>query len=116
MLAEAAELAVDVRRIWDAPTTTSRDRKELIRIMVRSAFLEDQNDERLRVRIRRADGAPDGITNVWLQDGVARLMNELAGAGKNWAEIAEELNGMGLKTRRGNRFTVKRGAELVEEV
>ena len=42
MLGEAAKMAADVWRIWEAPTTTDRDRKELIRILVRRIIVEER--------------------------------------------------------------------------
>lgn len=60
-LIEAEALASDVGRIWNAPTTQHRDRKELIRILVKT--------ERVRIRIAWVDGAPDQLIDVWLPAG-----------------------------------------------
>jgi hypothetical protein len=106
MLAEAEKL--DVLQIWNAATTTDRDRKELVRMLVRSIVVEELGRECLRLRIRWTDGSPDRSIDVWLQAGVERLMRELVAAGRTWEETASVLNGMGIKTRRGNPFTARR--------
>ena len=106
MLAEAEKL--DVLQIWNAATTTDRDRKELIRMLVRSIVVEKLGRECLRLRIRWTDGSPDRSIDVWLQAGVERLMRELVAAGRTSEETASVMNGMGIKTRRGNPFTARR--------
>src|SRR5262249_17760831 len=40
ILAEAVQIAPDVPRIVNASSTTNRDRKELVRILVRSVFID----------------------------------------------------------------------------
>src|SRR5262245_57608797 len=67
MLAQAEQL--DVLEIWNAPTTTNRDRKELIRMLVRSIVVENPGPECLRLRIRWTDGNPDRTIDVRLQAG-----------------------------------------------
>jgi len=106
MLAEAEKL--DVLKIWNALTTTDRDRKELIRMLVRRMVVEDRGPECVRLRIRWTDGTPDRSIDVWLQAGVERLVRELVAAGRTWEEAVSVLNGMGIKTRRGNPFTAGR--------
>jgi len=106
MLAEAEKL--DVLKIWNALTTTDRDRKELIRMLVRRMVVEDRGPECVRLRIRWTDGSPDRSIDVWLQAGVERLVRELVAAGRTWEEAVSVLNGMGIKTRRGNPFTAGR--------
>jgi hypothetical protein len=108
MLAEAAELAADVERIWKAPTTTDRDRKELLRILVRRVVVEERAAERLRLRIEWTDDANPTPVEVWLQQGVDRLIEELSASGLTHEEIAARLTDLGVNTRRGNGFTEKR--------
>src|SRR5438034_1695628 len=113
MLAEAADVAANVWRIWDAPTTQDRDRKELLRILVRGIIVEERTAERLRLRIQWIDRVEDEFVDVWTQRGVDRLMNELFADGVSSEAIATRLNSMGLKTRRGNVFTAKRVRQAV---
>jgi DNA invertase Pin-like site-specific DNA recombinase len=107
MLDEAIALAADVRRVFEASTTRNRDRKELIRFFVPRVTLEGYDNERARIRIQWADGAPDVVVWAWLEDGIARMMDEMFAEGVSDAEIAQKLNAMGIKTRVGNAFTAK---------
>ena len=53
--------AADIPALWDAPTTTAADRKEIIRQVVERVDVEAQGtSEQVRVRITWAGGRPDG--------------------------------------------------------
>lgn len=107
MLAEAEEIAANIQRIWNAAKTTDRDRKAFVRMLVRAILLEEWGEERLRVRVQWIDGAPDTVLELLLNNGVERLIMEMRGHGKEPGEIAEYLNVLGIKSRRGKTWTAK---------
>ena len=107
ILSAALELAPDIPRILSASTTKNRDRKELLRIMVRAAVIEEWGAERLRVRLHWADEAAETLVDVWLPAGVERLITELRTKGESFAKIACSMNDLGIKTGRGSMWAVK---------
>jgi DNA invertase Pin-like site-specific DNA recombinase len=106
-LVEAEALASDIRCIWNASATRHRDRKELIRIVVKALVIEEWGTERVRVRISWADGAPDQVVDVWLPAGIEHLVREAHAQGRSFAEIAVTLNEMGIRTQKGHRWAAK---------
>jgi hypothetical protein len=108
LLAHAIELARDVPAIWHAATTTDRDRKEIVRMVLRRIVLEKRSREQLQLRLQWLDGADDEVIVVSLQDGVVALLENMAARGLSHEDIARRLDAMGMRTRRGNRFTAKR--------
>ena len=112
-LIEAEAVASDVDCIWNASTTQLRDRKELIRILVRTVIIEEWGTERVRIRIGWADGAPDQLVDVWLPAGIARLVGEAREEGTSFAEIAVTLNEMGIRTKKGRVWAAKEVQEFL---
>jgi DNA invertase Pin-like site-specific DNA recombinase len=106
-LEEAEKLAREVRKTWEASTTTAGDRKSLVRIVIRTILVEDWDKERLRVRIKWVDGWPESVVDVLLPAGVKRLILELQQQGKSFEETAQRLSAMGIRTRRGKQWTRK---------
>src|SRR5262249_55415194 len=102
ILAEAMQLGPDIPRILSAPTTTNRDRRQLVQILVHGVIIEARGNERLPVRIRWTDDAPDTLVDVWLAAGVERLIPELRAKGESFAHIACLLNDLGSRTARGS--------------
>src|SRR5215831_4322280 len=109
-------LASDLPRVWDAPSTTRADRKELLRILIEKITVAVAGDSELvDVTITWAGGHQTGGQAV---RPVARLdqlsyypallarVTELAEAGQNNPQIAEILNAEGFRPpKRTSRFT-----------
>jgi len=106
-------LGEDLRRVWTAPTTTDRDKKELLRALLEEVVLAVERDERrahltlrwrggtiteLHVRLR---ASPPRIRTD--EDSLA-LIRRLAPHYPD-AVIAGILNRQGKRTARGERFT-----------
>jgi hypothetical protein len=115
ILAEAVQIAPDIPRIVSASTTTNRDRKELVRILVRAVFIDDWGREKLPVRICWNDNAPNTSIDVWLRAGVERLILDTCQEGKTPDEIARALNDAGIKTNRGNAWHRKSVRDFLRE-
>jgi len=107
MLSEAENIARNVRQIWEAPTTTWRDRKELTRILVQGIDVLEWRCERVRVRIKWVDGASELVADVWLPAGVDRLLSELRQARTSFTSIAGILNEKGIRTRKGRLWAAR---------
>ena len=107
VLARAEQLAPEVEHILEARTTTDRDRKALVRMVVRTIRIEKWGNERLAVRVKWNDGVPDKALDLLLNKGVGRVLVEMHGQGKEPGKIAEHLNALGVRTRRGKRWTPK---------
>lgn len=107
-LSELAAIGADLPLIWYAPTTTHRDRKELMRMVVRRVVVEGRDAERVSLRIEWVDGAPPKQFEVWLALGIRRLIAERVRDGVDTEAIAEELKGIRARTQRGNEWTVSR--------
>jgi hypothetical protein len=107
ILEEALRLAPDISSIVAAPTTTNRDRKELVRMLVRAVLVEAVNRERVLLRIRWNDGVQDTEVAVLLPRGVERLIMGLYLGGETLHNIAAKLNDQGIKTARGNVWGCK---------
>jgi DNA invertase Pin-like site-specific DNA recombinase len=112
--AALAALGADVERVWSAPTTTDRDRKELLRTLV----------EDVRVDVHRQDKRAELLLR-WRGSATTELMVELRGANQPSirtdedtvdllrrlavhypdATIAGILNRQGRRSATGQRFT-----------
>ena len=109
-------LASDLPRVWDAPSTTQADRKELLRILIEDITVTVAGDSELvDVTITWAGGHQ---TTGQAVRPVARLdqlsyypallarVTELAAAGRNNRQIADTLNAEGFRPpKRTSRFT-----------
>lgn len=107
-------LGADVRQVWDAPTTSDRDRKELLRTLLEEVQVSVDRTEgaahlilrwhgglltEIDVSIRR-EGPPPCATAEDTVDLLRRLADHYPDA-----VIAGILNRQGRKTARGDRFT-----------
>ena len=106
-LRELADLAAKVERIFYAATTSNRDRKEIVRMMVARVVVEDRSDEIVRVRIEWADGSPDTRIEVYMIRYAQRLIWELSQTGLSASDIAARLNDQGLRTKYQTVWTEK---------
>ncbi|MDJ0467140.1 recombinase family protein, partial [Streptomyces sp. H27-C3] len=63
--AELETLAADLPRLWDAPTTSAKDRKRLLRTLISDiTVLPDEGDGQARIGVRWHTGATDLITTA----------------------------------------------------
>jgi hypothetical protein len=107
-------LAQDLAALWQAETTTSAERKQLLRLAIESVQLDGVNHPGwIEVQIRWRSGVVTRLEVKRAQPGegslktpaqaVARI-NALA-AELSYAQIAEELNAAGWRTAFGRPFT-----------
>lgn len=102
-------IAADLPRLWDAPTTSARDRKRLLRALVADITLLPGPDARhARIGIRWHTGASEELTITRTGPGrtpaEAMAIIRAKAATTSDAELAAELNAAGLTTGRGHRF------------
>jgi DNA invertase Pin-like site-specific DNA recombinase len=104
---ELVDLLRDFRSLWNAPTTTNIDRKQIIRTMVKEVRMEHREDDTVRVRIVWKDNSPSTVVEACrTRTGLAkRLITELAAEGASFEAIADRLKALGFLTHRGNRWT-----------
>jgi hypothetical protein len=109
-------LASDLPRVWDAPTTTQADRKELLRILIQDITVNVAgNSETVDVTITWAGGhqtTGQAIRPVGRLDQLSYFpallarVTELAEAGRSSRQIADTLNAEGFRPpKRTSRFT-----------
>lgn len=114
-------LGTDVGRVWSAPTTTDRDRKELLRTLVEEVVINVNRDERrAELTIRWRGGAitelavdlPRSYTPpVRTDEDTVALLRRLAAHYPD-ATIAGILNRQERRTATGERFTRNRVSSL----
>lgn len=102
-------LAENLPRLWQAPTTTPRDRKRLIRTLIADVTVRHVDFADAHIGIRWHTGAVDEVvcarrTNRTPSQAVA-ITGDLLDT-RSDAEIAEHLNQLGLKTGNARPFTV----------
>ncbi len=95
------DLSGDFDQLFDAPSTSSEERKEVIAALVDSVTVVERNHEVIRLRIAWMDDEAAVETEIRLPPYVHRIAKELAALGLRPFEIARHLNGMGLLTRDG---------------
>jgi DNA invertase Pin-like site-specific DNA recombinase len=114
--AELEKLAEDLPALWHAPTTSSKDRKRLLRTLVADVTLLPEPDPgKARIGIRWHTGATDELTVARaIHPGTAKRSPSRAvemvrdlGPVTPTAELAEKLNAAGLTTGHGRPFDVK---------
>jgi DNA invertase Pin-like site-specific DNA recombinase len=114
--AELEKLAADLPALWHAPTTSSKDRKRLLRTLVADVTLLPEPDPgKARIGIRWHTGATDELTVARaIHPGTAKRSPSRAvemirdlGPVTPTAELAEKLNAAGLTTGHGRPFDVK---------
>jgi len=113
---ELEKLAADLPGLWNAPTTSHKDRKRLLRTVIADVTLLPEPDQhKARIGIRWHTGAADEITVARVaHPGTAKrspspavaMVIEL-GPTTPTAELADQLNAAGLTTGTGAPFDVK---------
>ena len=108
-------LAGNFPKLWTAPTTTPRDRKRMLRVLIKDITISRSAERHLLLQIRWQGGAtetiklrlppkrPDAVR--YPSQLVARI-RQLAEAHDD-GEIAERLDSEGLKSATGKRFTAE---------
>ena len=106
-------LGADLGRVWAAPSTTDRDRKQLLRCLIEEAILDVKREERrATVTIRWRGGAitelavplPKPQPAIRTDEDTIALLTRLA-AHYDDATIAGILNRQGRRSATGERFT-----------
>jgi len=113
--AELEKLAADLPGLWQAPTTSNKDRKRLLRTLIADITLLPETDPaRARIGIRWHTGAADElVVDRPLPPGPAKrspspaveLVRQL-GPTTDTRDMADKLNAAGLTTGHGRPFDV----------
>jgi predicted DNA-binding transcriptional regulator AlpA len=114
-------LGSDLKRVWDAPTTTDRDRKELLRSLLEEVKINVLPDEgKAHLVLCWKTSAVSELDVLWrvprpapirTDEETIELMRRLAVHHPDMV-IAAVLNRQGRKTARGESFTANRVASL----
>jgi hypothetical protein len=109
------ELSVDLERVWKAATTTSEERKTLLRFLVKRVHLDGVSvSGKIRIEVEWHTGASSTLmidrplVGVWAPrtpEKVVRRIKELL-KDCTQAEVAHKLNEDGLKSAKGKSFNV----------
>ncbi|MCA1700526.1 MAG: recombinase family protein [Actinobacteria bacterium] len=106
-------LGADLGRVWSAPTTTDRDRKQLLRCLINEVILDvDREHDQATVTIRWQGGAitelavalPRHQPTIRTDEDTITLLKRLA-VHYDDATIAGILNRQGRRSATGERFT-----------
>jgi len=119
-------LAADIPQVWQAPSTTQADRKELLRILIQDITVAVAgNSELVDVTITWAGGhqtsgqavRPVGrLDQLSYYPALLARVTELAAAGRNSAQIADALNAAGFRPpKRTSRFTGSQVRTLISQ-
>ena len=111
---EILALAKDLPRLWNAPTTSPRDKKRLLRLLIKDITVERLDEPRqFLLHVRWQGGACEDLRVDWLQPMADRLrytgemiqrVRRLA-TEQTDAEIAAALNRDGHHSAKGKPFT-----------
>ncbi len=66
MFEELVALCADFERLWNAPTTQARDRKEILRTLIKYVIVDEYDKERICARILWADDGTETPIDVRL--------------------------------------------------
>ena len=114
--AKVLALAKDLPRVWHAPTTRAKDRKRMLRLLIKDITVQKlSNPKQLVVHIRWQGGActnlsvqlpPNMADRVRYPAAVVDRVRDLAHRLLD-AEIADQFNREGLVSAMGKRYTTK---------
>ena len=111
--AQVLALARDLPRLWSAPTTEARDRKRMLRLLIKDITVEKSAPKQLLLHIRWQGGActdasvdlpPSVADQVRYPPPLLERIRELAATLTN-AQVAQCLNREGLRSPKGKSFT-----------
>jgi hypothetical protein len=106
-------LGQDLPRLWHAPTTSSKDRKRMLRLVLKDITIT-KAAKTVTLQIRWQGGATEELSvplrpkacDQWRHDpALVERVRELA-QHANDEQIVAHLNQAGVKTRKGNRVTI----------
>ncbi len=112
--AQVLALAEDVPRLWSAPTTTAKERKRLLRLLIKDVTVERTAPKQLRLHIRWQGGALSEVAvslplsrpdQLRYPPATVERIKTLA-ATLDDAQIAAQLNQEGQSSPTGKAFTV----------
>ena len=104
-LRDLVALASDLPALLQAPTTTNRDRKELVRTLVQRVVIVERTPEHVVATIHWNDGVEATVLRVFWDAYAHRRIAELAAAGASIREMCMSLEQERLVTRSGNLWT-----------
>ena len=112
--AQILAMSRDLERVWHAPTTTSAQRKNLLRTLIREVSLTpiDLPQRQTRLQVLWETGAvteiyvprPDKLVAQAASAAAEAALRELVAEGHPLSAIADELNRRGLRTGVGRRW------------
>jgi DNA invertase Pin-like site-specific DNA recombinase len=111
---QALALAEDLPRLWHAPSTQAKDRKRILRLLVKDITVEKTAPKQIILHLRWQGGACEDVSVELPRNIADRLrypspivekVRELAASLPD-ADIARRLNAEGLLSAKGERFTV----------
>jgi len=113
-------LAQDVVRLWEAPTTNSRDRKRLLRAVLERVVITGQQSEAQvdvywiggEVCTLKVPRPRRGETSLVTDKNVVELVRRLATDGLDDTQIARVANRQGARTAFGLPFTKRRAQSI----
>jgi excisionase family DNA binding protein len=102
-------LAADLRRLWNEPTTSPRDRERILRTLITDVTLiSDPSGNEIRIGIRWRGGAHEeqlaSRTRMLTDQDAVELIRQRKNEGMRDTDIAAELRELGLHTARGHEF------------
>ena len=106
-------LGQDLPRLWNAPTTSDKDRKRMLRLVLKDITIA-KAAKTVTLQIRWHGGATEELSvplrpkasEQWRHDpALVERVRELAHHATD-EQLVEQLNQAGVKTRKGNRLTV----------
>jgi hypothetical protein len=114
--AELEKLAADLPALWNAPATSPKDRKRLLRTLIADiTLLPEQRPDQVRVGVRWHTGATDELTaRRPIHPGTAKRSPDAAvelitrlGPSTSNDDLIRQLDAAGLTTGHGRPFDVK---------
>lgn len=106
ILRDALEISSELPALFDAPTTTARERKELLATLIDRVVVGPCTAERSPLRIEWRDGADAVEVEAPLLGYCERRAAELCEAGFTLGEVARRMNTEGLRNRNDSPWTV----------
>ena len=111
---EALALAQDLPRLWYAPSTQAKDRKRILRLLIKDITMEKAAPKKLILHLRWQGGLCEELV-VELPPSIAerlrypsRIVDQIRELAKSLPDqgVAERLNQEGILSATGKRFTV----------
>jgi DNA invertase Pin-like site-specific DNA recombinase len=113
ILADALAIAGDLPALFDAATTTAKERKELLGNLVARVVIGPSTRERTPMRIEWVDDNPPIEGEAHLTGFCERRAFELRAQGHSYASIAATMNAEGLRTRNDTPWTREGVAQAI---